>query len=103
MAFPGNLAWKCSFYGRKSIAEATFLLLLGPAKPVLRIVDERAKPFHTFLGDVDSLRKAYFAFRIVIFLFFISLASIPYFSELVQTKTRIHLTGIEQIKRTEYR
>jgi len=33
-----------------------FQPLLGPAKPVLRIADERAAAFHTFLGFIDGLR-----------------------------------------------
>ena len=32
------------------------LLLLGPAKPVLRIVDERAKALSYFSGFADTLR-----------------------------------------------
>ena len=65
MAFPGSSAWKCSFYGRKLIRQFSlemlilrpqidrgsgFQPLLEPAKPVLRMVDERAKALSYFSG-----------------------------------------------------
>ena len=48
MAFPGNTAWKCSFYGRKLIEEAAFSRSCGLLMKGLR-------PFRTFLGFIDSL------------------------------------------------
>ena len=55
MAFPGNSAWKCSFYGRKLIAEATFCCSSNRQSRSCGLLMKGLKPFHTFLGFVDSL------------------------------------------------
>jgi hypothetical protein len=68
MAFPGNSAWKCSFYGRKLIAEAAFSRSSDRQSRSCGLLMKGLRPFHTFLGFIDSLAAgikpaAYFFMR----------------------------------------
>jgi hypothetical protein len=55
MAFPGKSAWKCSFYGRKSIEEAAFSRSSDRQSRSCGLLMKGPKPFQTFLGFDDSL------------------------------------------------
>ena len=55
MAFPGSSAWKCSFYGRKLIEEAAFSRSSDRQSRSCGLLMKGLRPFHAFLGFVDSL------------------------------------------------
>ena len=62
MAFPGNSAWKCSFYGRKLIAEATCCCSSDRQSRSCGLLMKGLRPLHTFPKFAGSLKKGHWPF-----------------------------------------